>query len=97
METKRHLNTRDYEHKGISNRSGFHVTNSLNSHFRYLAELSIHPILLNEVKNLSGYKWDDLRVSEAIYMPKFSHTLNFQDGSVPLNYYFLNACLVRIY
>ena len=84
-ETKRHLHTRYCEHKGFSNRTGLLLKNPSHSHIRNHAELSNHPILMNDFKVLSGYSREDLKLAEAIYIHKDSPSLNVQDGSVTLN------------
>lgn len=81
-----HIHMRHCEHKCI--RTSVRLAKHSNSYVRNHAELSKHPISLNDFKVVSVYTKEDHRLPEAFYINKFSPKLNVQDGSVPLNILF---------
>ena len=84
-ESTRHIKTRIAEHRGLSPRTGYPLTNPSHSSIRTHAETTGHEIKTSNFKIVLSTNSQNLKIAESIIIRKHKPSLNNMDSSVPLN------------
>ena len=83
-ETSRHLKTRIAEHKGVSPRTGFPISNVKSNIFKHFDDTG-HSIKEDSFSTLCSNPNSSLKLLESVYIHILKPSLNGSQYSTPLN------------